>query len=65
MAPSAVIHGLLGGERIDLAQLYFRTVMLMTADSDALRDFTLRLFIGMGRREPARLFMLSHQNNGQ
>lgn len=55
--PPEVMHALLRGEPVDPDQVYFRTVMRMTADSDRLRDFTRRLFIGIGRREPDRVFV--------
>ena len=55
--PEAVMRKLLAGERVDPALIYFRSAMRFISDSPRLRDFTSRLFIGIGRREPTRVLL--------
>lgn len=55
--PEGAMRALLRGEPVDPTLIYFRTVMRMTADSPRLREFTRHLFIGIGRREPDRVYV--------
>ena len=58
--PETVMRRLLAGEPVDPALVYFRCAMRFISDSPRLRDFTSRLFIGVGRREPTRVLLDVH-----
>lgn len=58
--PAPVMRALLAGEPVDPALLYFRSAMRFLSDAPALRDLTRRLFVGVGRREPARVLLDAH-----
>lgn len=53
--PPEAMAALLAGEPFDPALIYFRAAYRFSSAAPALADFTRRLFIGVGRREPARV----------
>lgn len=55
--PEPAMRALLAGERVDPSLIYFRSFMRFISDAPRLRDFTSRLFVGAGRREPARVLL--------
>lgn len=55
--PEAAMRALLAGEVVDPALIYFRSAMRFKTAAPRLRDFTTRLFVGVGRREPARVLL--------
>lgn len=55
--PKDAMEALRLGQRVDPGLIYFRTMMQITSDSERLAEFTRRLFIGVGRREPTKVFM--------
>ncbi|HWW64019.1 MAG TPA: DUF3237 family protein [Sphingomonadaceae bacterium] len=55
--PPETMRALLAGEKVDPALIYFRTAMRFRSESPRLREFTTRLFIGVGRREPDRVLL--------
>lgn len=58
--PEAAMRRLLAGEPVEPGLIYFRSAMRFISDAPRLRDFTSRLFIGVGRREPARVLLDVH-----
>lgn len=53
--PPAAMAALLAGEPVDPALIYFRAAYRFVTAAPALADFARHLFIGVGRREPARV----------
>jgi hypothetical protein len=55
--PEAAMRALLAGEPVDPALIYFRSAMRFKTAAPRLSAFATRLFIGVGRREPARVLL--------
>ncbi|WP_404711719.1 DUF3237 family protein [Sphingomonas sp. MMS24-J13] len=55
--PPEAMQALLAGETVDPALIYFRAAYRFATAAPALADFTRRLFIGVGRREPRRVLI--------
>ena len=53
--PPEAMRQLLAGEPVDPALIYFRAAYRLVTAAPDLVAFTRRLFIGVGRREPARV----------
>ena len=53
--PPEAMRALLEGRPVDPALIYFRAAYRFSTAAPALADFTRRLFIGVGRREPTRV----------
>jgi hypothetical protein len=51
----AAMRDLLMGRPADPSLIYFRVAYRFVTDAPALRDFTTRLFIGIGQRLPERV----------
>jgi len=58
--PEEAMRDLLAGRPVDPALIYFRSAMRFISDAPRLRDFTTRLFIGVGRRDPTRVYLEVH-----
>lgn len=58
--PETAMRALLAGEAVDPALIYFRSAIRFFTDAPVLRDFARRLFVGAGRREPARVLLDIH-----
>lgn len=58
--PPEAMKALLAGETVDPALIYFRAAYRFATAAPALDDFTRRLFIGVGRREPSRVLIDIH-----
>jgi hypothetical protein len=55
--PAEVMKALLAGEKVDPTLIYFRAAYRFATAAPALVDFTRRMFIGVGRREPSRVLI--------
>ena len=55
--PEAAMRDLLAGKAVDPSLIYFRSAMRFVTSAPRLKDFAGRLFIGVGRREPARVLL--------
>ena len=53
--PDAAMKALLAGETVDPALIYFRVAYRFVTDAAGLRELATRLFVGVGRRDPARV----------
>ena len=53
--PPEAMAALLAGKPFDPALIYFRAAYRFSSAAVGLGDFTRRLFIGVGQREPARV----------
>lgn len=58
--PKDTMLALLAGEKVDPALVYFRSAMRFLTSAPGLRDFTTRLFIGIGTRERSRVMLAIH-----
>jgi hypothetical protein len=55
--PPDAMKALLAGQPVDPALIYFRAAYRFASAAPALADFTRRLFIGVGKREPSRVLI--------
>jgi hypothetical protein len=55
--PPEALRALLAGQPVDPALIYFRAAYRFATAAPALVEFTRRLFIGVGRREPSRVLI--------
>jgi NAD(P) transhydrogenase subunit beta len=55
--PPEAMKALLAGQPVDPALIYFRASYRFATAAPALADFTRRIFIGVGRREPSRVLI--------
>jgi len=55
--PPEAMKALLAGQPVDPALIYFRAAYRFASAAPALGDFTRRLFIGVGKREPSRVLI--------
>jgi hypothetical protein len=55
--PPEAMKALLAGQPVDPALIYFRAAYRFATAAPALAEFTRKLFIGVGRREPSRVLI--------
>ena len=58
--PPEAMRALLAGGAVDPALIYFRAAYRFASAAPDLAEFTRRLFIGVGRREPSRVLIDIH-----